>query len=359
MNWNTDLCACLGIEVPIIQAGMAGGITSPEMVAEVSNAGGLGTLGAAYMKPDAIRNAIKEIRSKTDKPFAVNLFVTTQDNEFERLAEVQNVLDPMREKFGIRVATDYSNEDLFEGQIAVIFEEEVPIISTAFGSLPEKYVNLAKSRGQKIITMVTTVEEAIQAEQAGADVIVAQGSEAGGHRGTFDIKKHPDGANVGSFALIPQVVDAVDIPVVAAGGIMDGRGLVAAFALGAEGIQMGTRFLTALESTAHPAYKEALIHHDETSTKLTKVFSGRPARGIRNAFMEPFEQSGIEPLPFPSQNTVTNDIRAAAKKESDPAYMSLWGGQGLRLVKEGQSTSQIIAEVLEAAEKLVNARFRR
>lgn len=163
--------------------------------------------------------------------------------------------------------------------------------------------------------------------------------------------------NVGTLALIPQVVDAVNVPVVAAGGIMDGRGLVAAIALGAEGIQMGTRFLAAIESSAHPAYQEALFSANETSTKLTKVFSGRPARGISNTFVKRFETSRIDPLPFPSQNTVTQDIRAAAKKEGDADYMSLWGGQGLRLLKK-QSVSDILDETMVIAKKTIGERFK-
>ncbi|MFC4410864.1 NAD(P)H-dependent flavin oxidoreductase [Chungangia koreensis] len=357
MKWRTRLCERLGIELPIIQAGMAGGITSPEMVFGVSNAGGLGTLGAAYMKPEEIREAVKKIRANTDRPYAVNLFSVNLTDDFERLDEVQSVLNPIREKFGIQPSALYRSPDLFEEQMTVLFEERVPIISTAFGCLPERHAEKAKDLGMKIMTMVTTVEEAVEAERRGADVIVAQGSEAGGHRGTFDVGKYPNGANVGTFALVPQVADAVKVPVVAAGGIMDGRGLAAALSLGADGIQMGTRFLTSIESTAHQAYKEALLRADETSTQLTKNFSGRPARGIRNSFIEKFEDSGVEPLPFPSQNTITNDIRAAAKRASEAEYMSLWGGQGLRLLKEGQTVSQIIAETIDTAEKTIQERF--
>lgn len=357
MKWRTRLCEQLGIELPIIQAGMAGGITAPEMVSSVSDAGGLGTLGAAYMKPDEIREAVKKIRSNTDRPYAVNLFSVDIMDQFERLEEVQSILNPMREKFGIHPSSVYQSVDMFEEQLAVLFEEQVSIISTAFGCLPKRHAQKAKEFGMKIITMVTTVEEAVEAVQSGADVIVAQGSEAGGHRGTFDIDKYPIGANVGTFALVPQVVDAVNVPVVAAGGIMDGRGLAAALSLGADGIQMGTRFLTAMESSAHPAYQEALLRADETSTQLTNSFSGRPARGIRNTFIEKFEESGVKPLPFPSQNTITNDIRAAAKKASDAGYMSLWGGQGLRLLKKGDSCSQIIAETIDVAEKTIQERF--
>lgn len=147
MHWKTKLCERLGIDLPIIQAGMAGGITSTEMVYEVSNAGGLGTLGAAYMKPEEIRDAVRVIKSKTDRPFAVNLFVTDNKDQFERIVEVHEVLKPMRERFGLQPSPKYHNEDLFREQLAICFEEEVPIISTAFGLLPEQVIQQAKEAG--------------------------------------------------------------------------------------------------------------------------------------------------------------------------------------------------------------------
>jgi nitronate monooxygenase len=203
--------------------------------------------------------------------------------------------------------------------------------------------------------MVTTVREAIMAERAGADVIVAQGSDAGGHRSTFDINEHPNGANIGTFSLIPQVVDHVTVPVVAAGGIMDGRGMIAAMALGAGGIQMGTQFLTSKESGIHPLYKEALYKSTEESTVVTKSFSGRPARGIKNEFISQYESFGILPLPFPSQNTLTADIRKAASERSEINYMSLWSGQGTRLLKTDQSAETIIRETLFEMEEVLRS----
>jgi nitronate monooxygenase len=161
------------------------------------------------------------------------------------------------------------------------------------------------------------------------------------------------GANIGTFALVPQVVDQVRIPVVAAGGIMDGRGFVAALALGAQGVQMGTRFLTAIESGAHAAYKQALLGSTEESTVITKVFSGRPARGVRNEFIRQWDASGLEPLPFPTQNTATRDIRNAAARQSNADYMSLWAGQATRLLTNGQSAEAIVAETMEQARTLL------
>jgi nitronate monooxygenase len=353
---ETGLCQMFNIRYPIFLAGMAGGPSTVKLVAAVSNAGGLGTLGAAYMEPTAIREAILEIRQLTNAPFAVNLFSIQVPDNNTRIKEAQRELDRVRDVLGLSHATEelVITPDRFEEQFAVLLEEKVPVISTAFGVLSEPLMRQAKSAGIRIVTMVTTVREALLAEQAGCDAIVAQGSEAGGHRGTFDISKHPMGANVGTFALVPQVVDRVKIPVIAAGGIMDGRGLVAALVLGAQGVQMGTRFLTAIESGAHVSYKQALLESTEESTVLTKVFSGRPARGVLNKFIRQWDASGVEPLPFPTQNTATRDIRNAAARQSNADYMSLWAGQGTRLLTSGQHAENIVAETIQQANSILS-----
>ncbi|PMC40690.1 nitronate monooxygenase [Bacillus sp. UMB0899] len=345
---SQSLCQMLNVDYPLVQAGMAGGATTVDLVASVSESGALGTLGAAYMKPEEIREAIKGIKVKTVRPFAVNLFCTSMVDDFSNLQQVETILNVFREdlKIGNKVE-QYQTGDYFEEQFQVLLDEEVPIISTAFGLIPKDKVAILKKRDVKIISMVTTVREALLAEEHGADIIVAQGSDAGGHRSTFDMKEQPNGANIGTFSLIPQVVDHVNVPVIAAGGIMDGRGMLAAMALGAQGIQMGTQFLTSKESGIHSAYKAALYASTEESTVLTKSFSGRPARGIKNHFVESFEESGVSPLPFPSQNTITSSIRKAAAEQSNPDYMSLWSGQATRLLKESQSAKDIIEEVME------------
>jgi nitronate monooxygenase len=348
---QTELCQLFNIRYPLFLAGMAGGPSTAKLVAAVSNAGGLGTLGAAYMEPTAIREAIHEIRKLTDKPFAVNLFASQASDNNTRIGEAQRELNLMRNTLGIPHASadQVATPDRFEKQFAVLLEEEVPVISTAFGILPEPFMRQAKEAKLLVVTMVTTVNEALQSEQAGCDAIVAQGSEAGGHRGTFDITEHQMGANIGTFALVPQIVDRVSIPVIAAGGIMDGRGLVASLILGAQGVQMGTRFLTAIESGAHEVYKQALLESTEESTVITKAFSGRPARGIHNSFIKQWDESGIEPLPFPTQNTMTRDIRNAASLQNNPEYMSLWAGQGTRLLTSGQTAEDIVAETIQQA----------
>lgn len=356
LTLQTNLCELLGIKHPMIQAGMAGS-TPASLAANVSASGALGTLGAAYMQPDEIRKCVQEIKQRTNRPFAVNLFCTVMTDDLTRIEEVQPFLDRFRGELGINNgALDVQTQDVFDEQFQVLLEECVPIISTAFGILPPDKMHVAKQQGIKIISMATTVEEAIIAEKAGADVIVAQGSDAGGHRGTFDMSIHPNGANIGTFSLVPQVVEAVRIPVVAAGGVMNGRGLVAALALGAQGVQMGTAFLVSQESGANRAYKEALWRSSEESTVITKCFSGRPARGIRNTFIQTFEAEGIDPLAFPTQNSATKDIRKAAAEQQNADYMSLWAGQGTRLLRAEEPAAKMVMQVLEEAEDILSNR---
>jgi len=355
MKLNTHLCEILDIVHPIIQAGMAGGPTTVELVANVSNAGALGTLGAAYMKPEEIKMAIRDIKERTTKPFAVNLFCTNGTDQYDGVEESQKVLNDIREKLGIETSEHHVvTNNFFEEQFEILIEEKVPVISTAFGVLPKDKMAVAKQHNIIITTMVTTVQEALLAEENGADIIIAQGSDAGGHRGTFEIEKNTNGATVGTFSLVPQVVDAVSVPVVAAGGIMDSRGLVAALALGAQGVQMGTAFLTTTESGAHPVYKQALLNSSEESTVITKVFSGRPARGIHNTFIQAYFDAKISPADFPTQNTMTTDIRKYAAMQNNPEYMSLWAGQATRLLQNEVPARKLVLDLVAGAKQLLS-----
>lgn len=354
ISLETEICQLFKINYPIVQAGMAGGPTTAELVAEVSNAGGLGTLGAAYMTPTALRQGIKEIQSKTQKPFAVNIFAAIIRDDFSRAEEMQKVLSPFRSELNIsNLQSAYSSPNWSAEQFDICIEEGVAVVSTAFGCLSVEQMTVAKERGVKIITMVTTVEEAKKAESSGATAVVAQGSEAGGHRSTFSLDQHPSGAQIGTLSLVPQVVDAIGIPVIAAGGIVDGRGLIASLALGAQGVQIGTRFVSAKESGAHAVYKKAIFKSDEESTIVTKSFSGRPARAIQNYFIRELEKSGVEPLPFPSQNTITKDIRAAALESGNPEFMSLWAGQSTRSLTKEMAAAEIVQAIVEEAKSIV------
>ncbi|MFC9708859.1 NAD(P)H-dependent flavin oxidoreductase [Paenibacillus sp. NPDC056933] len=352
---NSKLCESFNIRYPIVLAGMAGIASMIPLVTAVSNAGGLGTLGAAYMSPEELGNAIHEIKKRTHAPFAINIFAHVGPDQYMNFDAVNRELTPIRESLGVKQRTqdEIRTPNHFEEQFDILLDEKVPIISTTFGLLSESHMQKAKSLGIKIISKVTTVEEAVQAEKRGCDVIVAQGSEAGGHRGTFDVSSQPSGANIGTMALVPQIVDHVHIPVLAAGGIMDGRGLVASLALGAQGVQMGTRFLTSVESGAHDVYKRALLESTEESTVITKAFSGRPARGIKNDFIQHWEESRIKPLTFPTQNTLTREIRNASARQNNPEYMALWAGQGTRMLTDNQSAGDIINQIVEEARTII------
>ncbi|WP_276352020.1 NAD(P)H-dependent flavin oxidoreductase [Cohnella caldifontis] len=360
VNLHTEVCRLLSIQYPVFQAGLAGGPGTAALTAAVSAAGGFGTLGAAYLAPEQLRAAIREIRAATDRPFGVNLFVpqanaakgrTELPAEEER--RILSLIDRVRADLGLEPADRLPDEPRtidFGEQMAVLLEERVPAVGTTFGVLPAEYRKEAADRGMKVITMVTTVDEAEEAQRQGADLLVAQGAEAGGHRGTFDVGRYPGGANVGTFALVPQVVDRVRIPVIAAGGVMDGRGLAAALLLGAQGVQLGTRFLTSLEAGTAPAYREALKTSKETDTEVTTAFSGRPARGVDNAFMRMWRESGLAALPFPLQNALTREIRTAAAAQGRAEYLSLWSGQGLRQLGNGEPAGEIVRRIAAEAE---------
>jgi nitronate monooxygenase len=315
-----------GIQHPIVLAPMAGGPSTPALVAAVSNAGGLGSLGAAYLVPSAIRDAVAAVRRLTDRPFAVNLFVPEPaPPDMSRVAEVQAWLASYRAELGLSAPRLPDPLVIpFEDQLAAVVEARVPVASFTLGVPPAGAVQALAEAASLVVATATHVEEARALERAGVSAIVAQGAEAGGHRGIF-LGRERD-ALIGTMALVPQVVDAVGVPVIAAGGIMDGRGIVAALALGACAAQLGTAFLACDEAGTDDLYRRALAESHDTSTTITRAFSGRPARGLQNRFME--EWAAREPAPFPLQNTLTADIRAAARRAGRPDLLSLWAGQG-------------------------------
>ncbi len=347
---STRLTKLLDVEHPIIQAGMAGGATTPELVAGVSEAGGLGTLGAAYLTPDATRAVISEVRALTERPFAVNLFVPEDfDPSLYDPEEVNAPLAHYREELGIEAPAEISSyAQPFEDQLTVVLEERVPVFSFTFGVPDEGQLSTLKEASIVVMGTATTVREGRILEDRGVDVVVGQGSEAGGHRGTF-IGAFED-ALVGTIALVPQLADSLSVPVVAAGGIMDGRGLAAALVLGAEGVQMGTAFLPCPESGIHPKYKEAVLGAESEETALTRSFSGKPARGVRNRFIE--EMEGKEIPGFPVQNAYTRDIRAAAAKQDRTELMSLWAGQAARLGR-AKPAAEVVESVVQEAARLL------
>jgi nitronate monooxygenase len=245
-----------------------------------------------------------------------------------------------------------SRGDAFDEQLAAALDSGAAVFSFTFGLLPASAVAAIKDRGMFLIGTATTVEEAIALERAGVDAIVTQGSEAGGHRSTFATPF--DMGMVGTLALVPQVVDAVTVPVIASGGIMDGRGIAAALALGASAVQMGTAFLTCDEAGVPNAYKEAILKAREHETRLTRAFSGRPARGIVNRFMTEVEHADDPAviLPFPLQNALTRLLRNAAARQDRADYLSLWAGQGVRLARR-QPAATLIARLAHETEAVM------
>jgi nitronate monooxygenase len=352
---RTVLCDLLGIRYPIVQAPMAGGWTTPELVSEVSNAGGLGMLAGARVSPERLQEDIWAVKARTNRPFGVNFLLAPPEPGNTDTVLVQRFLDRFRDKLGLPPGE--TNLTLppspLPEQLEIVFEERVPVLGVALGD-PGGLTERAHAEDMLVVSMVTTVDEAVRVVEGGVDVVIAQGAEAGGHRSTFDLDPGGEVPLVGTMALVPQVVDAVNVPVVAAGGIMDGRGLLAALALGASGAQLGTRFLLARESGAHPAYRERLLAATEESTVVTRAFTGRPARGLRNRFMNEYLSAGPEPLAWPLQSVAAGDIYSASQDANNGDYSPLFAGQGLRMLKDDQGAAEIVAEVIGGAKEILS-----
>jgi nitronate monooxygenase len=348
------LASMMGVEHAIILAPMAGGISTPALVAAVSNAGGLGSLGAGYMTPDDIAKAIAEIRERTDKPFAVNLFAGGYDGTgSSETAPMLKLIAPWHERLGLPPpAAPAASLPPFEQQVEVLLRSQVAVFSFTFGIPAPDMLGRMRERGIRLVGTATTVAEARALEQAGVDAIVAQGSEAGAHRGTFMAAL--EDSLVGTVALVPQMVDAVSVPVIASGGIIDGRGIVAAAALGASGVQLGTAFLACPESGAPAAHKAAIRTARDDGTMLTRAFSGRLARGIVNAFAAEMRGHEHELLPYPAQNNLTRPIRAAAAKQGSADCLSLWAGQAAPLAREIPAAELVVQLLRETTATLAS-----
>ena len=359
MGKSAELRKRLGIQHPIIQAPMAGGGDTPRLVGAVSEAGALGSIGAAYLTPQQIAEAAREVRSLTSRPFGINLFAPVRPTGAPPDARpaVARVA-PYYAELGLPApAPPLVPPDVFRDQLAAVLETEAAVFSFTFGMLPAEVLQAVKRRGMLLAGTATTVEEALALEKAGVDAVIAQGSEAGGHRGSF--AGDFEASMVGTIALVPQIADAVRIPVIASGGIMDGRGIAAALALGASAVQLGTAFLTTDEAGVPDSYKQAILGAQEHQTRLTRAFSGRPARGIVNRFMEQVDREPEAILPFPLQNALTRPLRTAAAKAGRAEFLSLWAGQGLRMARRepaARLVARLASETAAAIDRLAGER---
>lgn len=345
----------LSITLPIVQGPMTGA-DSPALAAAVSAAGGLGMLGCGMRSPTAMAEAAAAVRQLTDRPFGMNLFV--QATPTPDAATVQAALQrlaPLYAELGLTPEVPAQWCEDFGAQLDAMVALRPAVASFTFGILTAAQVARLKAVGSLVVGTATTVAEAQAWAAVGADAVCASGMEAGGHRGTFlgDFQS----SLVGTLALVPQCVDALDIPVIAAGGIMDGRSIAAAQALGAQAVQMGTAFLTCPESSISPAYRQALMQAKDTDTRLTRIFSGRPARGIVNPMMEAMAADETHVPAYPVQNALTGALRRAAAAQGRASHLSLWAGQGVAAVRPQPAAQLVVtlAEEWRAACKQVGA----
>ncbi|QBE63753.1 NAD(P)H-dependent flavin oxidoreductase [Pseudoduganella lutea] len=336
---------------PIIQGPMAGGCTTPALVAAVSNAGALGSLACSLLSPDAIRRQVAEIRQLTARPFMLNFFVQDQPKPSgEEVARAVELLKPVWSSLGwSELALPFKWCEDFSAQFAVLLELKPAVASFTFDILSAQQVRQLHDAGIVVIGTATRVDEAIAWQEAGADAVIASGTEAGGHRGTF-IGDQRD-ATLDAIALLQATVAEVTIPVISAGNIMTGADVRERLALGAAAVQMGTAFLVTDESGIHPAYKHRLQIAGSSPTRLTRAFSGRYARGLVNRFMEQMATVEDQVPPYPIQNALTGPIRFEAGKRGDTELMSLWCGTGVRRIRRMGAAKLVETLVTEMGEK--------
>jgi len=366
--FRTPLCDLLGIEYPILQSGM-GRVAGPELVAEVCRAGGLGILAGLAVKAADLRAQIGRVRELTDRPFGVNLWLHTELRPpvdaskipEERVRAVQTTLNRFRERLNIPTtfARPSGVPDLIAEAFEIILEERVQVWSIGLGDPGPEMVRRCHERGVKVIAMVATVEDARAVAASGVDAVVAQGSEAGGHRSTWIKPASREAACVGTMVLVPQVVDAVKVPVIAAGGIADGRGVAAAIALGASGVMLGTRFVATREASVPPFWKKAIVEGRSDATTNTDVLSGLYARAIRNTLTDEYAASGAPVLPALVQANAAQDVYNAAATQGNPEYFPLIAGQSTGLIDDLPGAAEVVRSLVTEARAAMDSASRR
>lgn len=357
MGWpDRKLLDLFGITVPIVQAPMAN-FSTTEMAIAAAGAGALGSVPCASLSPEQIRAAIAAFRKAAPRPVNVNFFCHAMPPaDAGREAAWRARLAPYYLEMGLDPQTAIASVARlpFDEAGCVLVEELRPeIVSFHFGLPEEGLRRRVKATGAKMIASATTVAEARWLEERGCDAVIAMGVEAGGHRGNF--LSHDMSRQVGTFALVPQIADAVRVPVIAAGGIADGRGMAAAFLLGASAVQIGTAFLHGPESRITPMHRAALAGPDAAQTQFTTLFSGRPARGIPNRLMRDLGAMNPVAPPFPHAGTALAPLRAAAEAQGDPAFSNMWAGQASLLARPMPAGERIAALVANAERLLSEA----
>jgi nitronate monooxygenase len=356
----TSLSRRLGLEVPIFQAPMAS-VTTPALAGAVSKAGGLGGFGCAYMQPEVMRREVAALRAVTDRPFQLNFFASPQPEPVATEAQrdaIAALADYYRE-LGLAApepaVAPYAPD--LHAQLDAALELRPAVVTCHLNELPVARIRAFQASGIVVGGSATCVAEAKRLQKIGMDFVIAQGGEAGGHRGTWT--RDPNAALTGTLALVRLLVRSVDLPVVAAGGIMDGAGIAAVLALGAQAAQLGTAFIPCPESGAGELYRAALLAATEDDTSVTENFSGKPARGLRNRYMRETAAKPFPRLPFPAQNQLTAKLRTASAQAGSPDFMAMWAGQAVALSRRlpaGDLVRELEREALEAIDRIAKLR---
>jgi len=355
---RTPFCDSFGVEYPILSAGMAG-IAGPELAASVSNSGGLGILAAHANSTSQVVEELALMRSLTDRPFGVNLLLAEDivsppcSLDPSLLASVNAVVNDLRAEIGLPAVSGLPSEPArnVEEKLELLLDSRVPVLSIGLGNPGPELVDRCHSRGMRVIAMVASVEDAIAVFESGVDAIVAQGAEAGGHRSHIVKPSSATAGLVGTMVLVPEICDAVRVPVIAAGGISDGRGLVAALALGASGVMIGTRFVASREATVLDVYKDALVLASSQDSTVTDVASGRYARLLRNHFVSTYEASEAPVLPFGWQANALSPVFERAREVQDSSRFPLWSGQVAGRIRGVLPAAEIFDQIVREAEQ--------
>ena len=353
---RNDFTRRLSLDVPIVQGPFGGGLSAVDLVAAVSEGGGLGSFGVHHLDGAGIREVTAQIRARTRRPFALNLWMPHADSDNPQLTAAQwnaacDVLRPWFNELGVPLpARPARFGPRFEEQLETVLELAPPVFSFIFGVPSPEVLERCRRAGTATVGTATTPDEAKLLADAGVDCIVATGFEAGGHRVSF--LREPEACLTGTMSLVPQVVDTVKVPVIAAGGIADGRGIAAALKLGAAGAQIGTAFLACEESNAPPLHREKLFSADARRTTLTRAFTGRLARSIHNDFIEAMRGKEAAFAPYPVHAWLNSQLRPAALAAGRADLISLWSGQGAPLLKHRRATDLLQFLASDTARRL-------